>query len=211
MLALVIGVVMLLVNAIRKNKLRIWGIITAVGLVFFIVGVSLSGPTIPTPEPAPTPAPAPAPTPAPTPAPETTEVAPPAEPTITPSEQAYVTTIADQTTTVGKAFTELGELSQNSQMGNDQWTLKVAAQLATIRIVYDKTMEVDPPSSMAEIHLKYIQAMKHFNDATYLIAQGVDELDPSLLDTATQEILTGNQLIEEATQLMLQFTKAHSK
>lgn len=144
---------------------------------------------------------------------ETTEpVSPPIapeQPALTPNEQVYATTVAAQATTVGEALTELGELFQNPQMGNDQWTLKVAAQLVTIRMVYDEAMELDPPSSMAEIHLKYTQAMKHFNDATYLITQGVDELDPSLLDEATQEILTGSQLTEEATQLMLEFKEAH--
>ncbi len=57
MLALIIGIVMLIINAIRKNKLRIWGIIATVGLIFFIVGVSLSGPATPTPAPSPASAP----------------------------------------------------------------------------------------------------------------------------------------------------------
>ena len=70
-------------------------------------------------------------------------------------------------------------------------------------------MELDPPSSMAEIHLKHTQAMKHLNDATYLIAQGIGELDPSLLDAATQKILTATQLIKEGTQLMLEFKETH--
>ncbi len=133
----------------------------------------------------------------------------PEKPALTPSEQAYATTILDQTTTVSKATTELVNLFQNPQIGNDQWTLRVAAQLATIRVLYDKAMELDPPSSMAEIHLKHTQAMKHLNDATYLIAQGIGELDPSLLDAATQKILTATQLIKEGTQLMLEFKETH--
>ena len=131
----------------------------------------------------------------------------PEKPVITPSEQAYVTTVADQAALVGQAFTELGELFQNPQFGNDQWTIKVATQLTILRMVYDEAMDLDPPSSMAENHLKYTQAMKYFNDATYLIVQGVDELDPSLLDAATEKILTGNRLLNEATQLMLEFAE----
>ena len=88
MLALLVGIVMLVVNAVKKKSLRTWGIIAAVGLVFFIVGVSLPGPTTPTPEPAPTPAPAPAPTPEPAPTP-TPEPAP--EPTPTPTPSVYGT------------------------------------------------------------------------------------------------------------------------
>jgi len=74
MFALAIGIIMLIVNAIRKSRLRTWGIIAAVGLVFLIVGVSLSGPPTPTPTltptPPPTEQPARTPTPTPTPAPE---------------------------------------------------------------------------------------------------------------------------------------------
>ena len=209
-LALVIGVVMLIVNAIRKNKVRIWGIIAAVGLIFFIIGISLSGST-PMPTPAPVPEPAPAPAPAPTPAPETTEVAPPSEPTITPSEQTYATTIADHSSRVGKAFDELSELMSNPRMGDDEWTFAVAAQLATIRVLYEEVMEIDPPASMAHIHYKYVQSMKHYETATYLIAQGIDELDARLIDQATAEFYTGAQLVNQATELTEEFIEAHSK
>lgn len=133
----------------------------------------------------------------------------PEKPALTTAEQAYATTVADQTVTVGGTLAELGELFRNPQIGNDQWTLQVSVQLVTIRMAYDEAMELDPPSSMAEIHLKYTQAMSHLNDATYLITRGVDELDPSLIDEASQKIHTGGQLIEETTRLVVEFGEAH--
>ena len=218
MLAFVIGILVLIVNAIRKKPLRVWGIIAAVGLVFFIVGVSLPEPTTPTPAPSPTPAPAPAPAPVPaptpTPAPPPTPAPAPAPaptPQPTSSEQAYATTIVDHSTKCGKAFNKLSELMANPQIGDDEWTLAVAVQLAMIRALYEEAMEIEPPSSMANIHYKYVQAMKHYETATHLIAQGFDELDPDLLEQAVAEIETGAQLINEATKLTREFVEAHSK
>jgi len=64
-LALFAGIVMLIISAIRKKRLQIWGIVAGLGLVAFIVGVSLSpsapGPVSTVTETTPTPAP-PAPT-----------------------------------------------------------------------------------------------------------------------------------------------------
>jgi len=53
--ALAVGIIMLIVNAFRKRRLRTWGIVAGVGLVFFIIGVSLSGPAAPSPQPTQTP------------------------------------------------------------------------------------------------------------------------------------------------------------
>lgn len=133
----------------------------------------------------------------------------PEQQAITPAEQAYATTIGNQATTVGNAFTELTELCQNPQFGNDEWTLLVAVQLTTIRMAYDEAMELDPPSSMAEIHLKYTQGMKAYNDMAYLFARGVDELDPNLIEEATRKMEIGTQLINEAAELTREFTEAH--
>jgi len=47
-LALAAGIVMLIVNAIRKRPLRTWGIVAGAGMVALIVGVSLS-PATPSP------------------------------------------------------------------------------------------------------------------------------------------------------------------
>ena len=137
------------------------------------------------------PAPAPAPPPM---APE--------KPALTPSEQTYLTTTGDQWKTIGIAFLRLKGLLQNPQIGDDQWISKVAALLVTMQIVYNEATQLDPPTSMAEIHLNHIKAMKHYNDATYLIARGFDELDPSLIDKATEEMLTGEKLIEETTYII---------
>ena len=143
--------------------------------------------------------------------PETTESAPPSEPAITPSEQAYTITIADHSSKASEALYELSALMSNPLIGDDEWTLNVAVQLVTIQALYDEAIEINPPSSMTNIHYKYVQAMKHFESATQLIAQGIDELDANLINQATAEMNLGGQLIDEATELIEEFTMTHSQ
>jgi len=126
---------------------------------------------------------------------------------ITPSEQAYATTMIDLNKKVSEAFDELSELMANPRMGDDEWTINVAVQLATIRVLYEEAMEIDPPASMAHIHYKYVQGMKHYETATHLIAKGLDELDTNLIDQATTEIYAGAQFVNEATELTNEFTE----
>lgn len=71
-------------------------------------------------------------------------------------------------------------------------------------------MELEPPESMAHIHYKYVEGMQHFNTMTELLARGIDESDPDLLNEAIVEMETGAQLMDEATKLMEEFTEGHS-
>jgi flagellar basal body-associated protein FliL len=175
----------------KKKKTNVWligclGLIVLAALIGGIVLATSSG----TPASAPT----------------TTE-----KPTITATEKAYALTIVDQTTTMSKALTELHDLLQNYQLGNDEWTINVATQLAIIRMVYDDAMTLEPPNSMVEIHYKYVQGLKHYHTMTDLLARGIDELDVNLIEQAATEMDTGTDYITEATNLVNDFTESKSK
>jgi len=129
---------------------------------------------------------------------------------LTPSEKAYATTIIDHASKVSETMYSLSDLMENAKFGDDEWTLNMAVQLATIQALYDEAMDVAPPDSMANIHYKYVQAMKHYETSTHLIAKGVDELDVNLINQATAEILTGAQFMDEATKLIDEFVKGHT-
>jgi len=125
--------------------------------------------------------------------------------TLSASEQNYATTIANQAEGLSTAFTKLGDLLQNYQFGNDEWTINVAAQLVIIRTIYNEAMAMEPPSSMAEIHYKYIQGLKHYYTMTDLFTKGIDQLDSSLIEQATTEMYKGMDYIQEATTLITEF------
>jgi hypothetical protein len=130
---------------------------------------------------------------------------------ITAAEQAYASAVAEQATTLTGVLYKLGDLCQNYQLGDDEWALDVATQLAIIRLVYDEAMAMSPPSSMAEIHYKYTQGLEHYNTMTELLAQGIDELDADLIGQATTEMYIGKDYIDEAANLMNDFTESKLK
>ena len=133
------------------------------------------------------------------------------ESALTSSEQAYATTMANHALRVADAMDNLSELMLDAQIGNDAWTIQVAAQLVTIQMLNDEVLEIEPPGSMTHIHNKYVQAMKHFETATQLLPQGIDRLDADLIYQATTEIETGGQLMDETTSLLEIFVEERSK
>jgi len=178
-----------------KKKLLI-GLSTLIGISLIIVIVAIVAAPAEQPgqvEPAPAPE---------APAPEKTG--------LTPAEQSYVVTITQQAATVGQALIQLGQLMQSSQYGTEDWVLETATRLAIIWTACNKTMELEPPDSMAHIHFKYVQGVKHFDTMTELLAHGIDESDPDLLNEAIVEMETGVQLMDEANKLMEEFTEGRS-
>jgi hypothetical protein len=129
---------------------------------------------------------------------------------MTPSEQSYMITIENRTSIIDQALDAIRELMANPQIGDAQWTFNVAVQLALIQAVYDEAIAIDPPSSMAHIRDKYVQAMEHYETATQQIKQGIDEVNVNLIEQAIVEMNTGSQLLVEAIELLNEFILAHS-
>ncbi len=129
---------------------------------------------------------------------------------LTSSEQSYAVTVTQEAMKVRQALVVLDQLMQSSQYGSEGWVLQAASQLAKIWIACNTTMEIVPPDSMTHIHLKYVQGMKHFDTMAELLAHGIDEADPELLNEAIVEMEAGTHLIDEADELMDEFTEEHS-
>ena len=141
-----------------------------------------------------------------------TTTSPTTTPTTEPSlthEQAYTTAIADHAYRVSDTITQLSELMINPQMGNDTWASQVKAELATIQSLYDEVTQMSTPVSMVDIHYKYVLAISLYEYATHSIAQGIDELDVSLINQAITEINTGTQMLNEAIVSLNEFIENH--
>jgi len=130
-------------------------------------------------------------------------------PALSSEEQSYASALQDNVNMVANALKELASLMTEFQIGNDEWTLDVATQLVIIQLAYDEAIQMNPPDSMAHIHYKYIQAMNDFNDATDLIASGIDNLDASMIEQATSKMQSGTEYLTEATDLVNAFKAAH--
>ena len=131
-------------------------------------------------------------------------------PSLTTSEQDYATTMAEHSSSVGEAMSNLSDLMGNPQIGYDEWTIDVATEVTVIRLLYEEVQEIEPPSSMADIHYNYVQAMWHYNRSMDLLVEGIDTLNPDLMDQAISEIEMGTEYLNEAIELTEDFIAAHS-
>ena len=146
-----------------------------------------------------------------TPPPAVTSPPAPAQSTsITANEQSYLTAVGSNSNTYSSALNTLSTLLGDFQIGSDEWTLDVAVQLAILRAAYDEAVALNPPSSLAHIHSKYIEGLSHIDNATYLIVEGIDNLNADKINQATTELTIGNNLINEATALVSEFFASHT-
>jgi outer membrane biosynthesis protein TonB len=172
-----------------------------------------------TPEPTPTPAPTatPQPTATPTPVPPTPTPVPPTptpvpptptpvpptptpEPALTAEEEAYIEAVVAQAEVMAESLTSLGELMQDPQFFDENWIMNVAVELVLIQMVYDEATELEVPPKFAEVHDLYLQGMSLFNDMTYDLIYGIDNLDIDRINAATQKMVEGTQYIVRASE-----------
>jgi hypothetical protein len=151
-----------------------------------------------------------------TPRPPSTVVAP-ALPSALPSpvapppefeEYVYMDVLTGFLEIDGDTSQELGLLMGNPQILDDDWRFEVAFQVALRRILYEEVKAIDPPSSLSNYHNKYVESLYHYDKAGDLLLQGIDELDPDLLEEAGVEMEIGLQLMEEAGLLLDEFIES---
>lgn len=115
---------------------------------------------------------------------------------------AYQDRMLAQAATLGSSFDRFAALMENPRIGNESWTIQVAAELVTWRSAYSEAQRWSPPAEFRAAHSKYLEALRTYNSASYDIADGIDNLDIARIERANQKILEGNSLIGEATRLL---------
>ena len=123
----------------------------------------------------------------------------------TSSESEYLGKLNKNSTAVGDALIKLGDQMQNYEPDSDEWIIKTAAQIVIVQSAYEEAKEFNPPASMDEIHDKYIEALSHFDQATRLLTEAIDNVDVTSLEQSMEELEAGNVLILEATEMINNF------
>lgn len=153
----------------------------------------------PTPEPTATPTPVPEPTATPTPAPTAT---PTPDRSAAVAEQRYLNEVIAINEVVVQSLQRIGELTDNPQPWSDSWVIQMAAQFAAIRACYQDAQQLDVPPAFADVHPIWLDALRLLDEATYLLADGIDNRDPDLIGQAAETINEATARIQEASSLM---------
>lgn len=147
----------------------------------------------PTEPPAPTPEPTATPTPIPTPTPDRSAAV---------AEQRYLNEVIAINEVVVQSLQRIGELTDNPQPWSDSWVIQMAAQFAAIRACYQDAQQLDVPPAFADVHPIWLDALRLLDEATYLLADGIDNRDPDLIGEAAETINAATARIQEASALM---------
>ncbi len=155
---------------------------------------------IATPEPTPTPEPEPTPTPEPT----------PSIPEFTAAECQYLSEVLEQATDVGNAFSDAGEIAVRNDFLSDEWIFDMALQFVIIQLTQEAALALDPPASLDDIHTKWLSILDTAVRATELMTEGIDELDASKIDAASELILDVTLETLDLTPLIVEFGASRS-
>lgn len=133
------------------------------------------------------------------PAEPTTEARPTLEPSPTPglpkasmAECAYLQELLGQTAAFADMMSELSRLMSVADVLSDEWVFDMGFQLGMIRSGYADALTLEPPPALQAIHNTYLAGVTLLNDSTFLLAQGIDNLDGDA-------VLRGDDLMREAT------------
>jgi len=117
-------------------------------------------------------------------------------------ETAYRLAIIKQSSQWGTAFTEFGTLMQNPQFFNDEWTIKVATQIAIMRTLVDEARELKAPDKFTEVHSEYMKGIEDFSWMADNLPKAIDDLDTQAIEKCTEKMQSGTAYIGQATKLI---------
>lgn len=117
-------------------------------------------------------------------------------------EREYANTIVSQTRLLGTSFDQASELFASPQIGDETWTIQVAAVLAAWRVTYTEASQLTPPPAFQQIHDTYVFGLSYYDAAANNIAAGLDAFDLSLIEQGLTNLELGREQIAEATRLL---------
>jgi hypothetical protein len=114
-------------------------------------------------------------------------------------EAAYVTFIRTEASVMANSLRRISTLTANPRP-TDDWTLAVAAEIATWGVVRDETARRNPPRAYVVLHRDFLAGLDHYVAAGDLLARGIDTGDAALIGAATAEMTEGTAAVQDATR-----------
>ena len=109
--------------------------------------------------------------------------------------QVYLAGVAESAESIATGLERFGPLFTNPRIGQDDWTIQVAAAIATIRLGHEKMTELSPPPDLVDLHFRIIDATGDCSEATDYMARGIDNIDASALEESVRLLGTCTQKV----------------
>lgn len=116
---------------------------------------------------------------------------------LTEDETEYLLQIDLITGELTDAFYSLDDLLIDPEVEDDEWLSEIALLVTDILTLCDEAEQVEPPESMTEVHIAFLETLLNFSDATDVLLEGIDSGDTGLIEQASGEMWLASEILAE--------------
>ncbi|WP_324647868.1 hypothetical protein, partial [Bacillus pacificus] len=113
-------------------------------------------------------------------------------------ESNYRSAYATHSKKLTDSLNQTGNLLINNKIGNEEWTIKLAASLIMLQDVTENPPNVQVPDKFKEVNSLYMQALEKFNQSAKLTPEALDEGNTNKMQKATNLMNDGGEILKSA-------------
>ncbi|MEC3523789.1 hypothetical protein [Bacillus paranthracis] len=117
-------------------------------------------------------------------------------------ESNYRSAYATHSKKLTDSLNQTGNLLINNKIGNEEWTIKLAASLIMLQDVTENPPNVPVPDKFKEVNSLYMQALEKFNQSAKLTPEALDEGNTNKMQKATNLMNDGGEILKSANTLL---------
>ncbi len=117
-------------------------------------------------------------------------------------ESNYRSAYATHSKKLTDSLNQTGNLLINNKIGNEEWTIKLAASLIMLQDVTENPPNVQVPDKFKEVNSLYMQALEKFNQSAKLTPEALDEGNTNKMQKATNLMNDGGEILKSANTLL---------
>ncbi|HDX9630169.1 TPA: hypothetical protein ROY30_003888 [Bacillus cereus] len=117
-------------------------------------------------------------------------------------ESNYRSAYATHSKKLTDSLNQTGNLLVNNKIGNEEWTIKLAASLIMLQDVTENPPNAQVPDKFKEVNSLYLQALEKFNHSAKLTPEALDEGNTNKMQRATNLMNDGREILKSANSLL---------
>ncbi|MGG0301845.1 hypothetical protein ABEY59_25160 [Bacillus albus] len=117
-------------------------------------------------------------------------------------ESNYRSAYATHSKKLTDSLNQTGNLLVNNKIGNEEWTIKLAASLIMLQDVTENPPNAQVPDKFKEVNSLYLQALEKFNQSAKLTPEALDEGNTNKMQRATNLMNDGGEILKSANSLL---------
>lgn len=117
-------------------------------------------------------------------------------------ESNYRSAYATHSKKLTDSLNQTGNLLVNNKIGDEEWTIKLAASLIMLQDVTQNPPNAQVPDKFKEVNSLYLQALEKFNQSAKLTPEALDEGNTKKMQRATNLMNDGGEILKSANSLL---------